>query len=62
MPFNLTPEELWAVVLRSLKFCARLPLAGLAISVTVFLAFVLFMILFRATQWMWVHWLASPWN
>ncbi len=58
----MTPEDLWLMILRFLKFSARLPLAALVICVAGFLSFVLFMALFRATEWMWAHWLSTAWN
>ncbi len=61
MPLGQTPEEWWAMALRFLKFAARVPVAALIIAATGFIGFVLFMILFRSTQWAWVHWLSEPW-
>ena len=61
MPLGKTPEEWWQMILRFLKFAARVPVAGLVISAAAFLSFVLFMVFFRGTQWMWVHWLSEPW-
>ena len=56
----MTTEELWAMILRFLRFGARLPVAGLMIAVALLLSFSLGMIIFRATQWFWAHCLSKP--
>lgn len=61
MPLPKTPEEWTRAFLRILKFGAQAPLAGLGIAATGCFAFVLFMVLFRTVQWMWIHWLSHPW-
>jgi len=56
-----TLEEWWVTILRFLRFIAKLPVALLVLTTTVFLSFVVFMLLFRVTQWLWVTTLSKPW-
>ena len=61
MPLGKTPEEWWITVLRYFRFGARVPVAAVVITATAFGSFILFMLLFRLTQWTWIHWLSHPW-
>ena len=61
MPLGNTPEEWWITILRFLRFVAQTPVALLVVTAAIFGCFVLFMFLFRLTQWAWIHWLSLPW-
>lgn len=62
MNWPQSPEQWWQLFLLGLRFLARIPLAILAITCAGCLGFMLFMVLFRITQWTWRHWFSMPWG
>lgn len=61
MPLGQPQIDLWAIILRILQWCARIPLASLIIFTAGCLAFLGFYFVLRVTQWIWVNWLQQPW-
>ncbi|MCC6682821.1 MAG: hypothetical protein IT445_18125 [Phycisphaeraceae bacterium] len=61
MQFHEMVDLFTRVALAVLKFMARLPVAVLVIGVALFGSFLLFMTLYRVTQWLWTHVLSTPW-
>ena len=54
-------QDWWARILGGLRFGARIPAAVLIITAVGMLSFVAFFVLFRATGWLWSHFLRAPW-
>ena len=61
MPMLFNNPNVWNKVIQVLKVCARFPLALLAITTAGFISWSLFWILYRATEYIWEHFLRRPW-
>lgn len=59
---NQTPTDIWQIMLRVFAWAARIPVACMVVFSAGCLSFLLFVLIYRITVWIYFTLLQSPWH